>query len=357
MTDNCDELRDALGRTWPNATLILCTFHLLQQVWRWLHDRKNSILMQDRPHILLLFKSVLYAENEDDMESFYGDHNGMEDDIFRKYDNLRKYIKDVYSDRELWALCYRKTLPIRGNNTNNYCEAQFLVIKDDVLNRQKEVNVNGLVDKFTTAFDDHYKNKLLSVASGKFDGIYSKRFKGIAKKNGEGVGYRVPNQEEQKEMLTSTVTLGHNTFLITSASCENTQYLVDMNSGLCQCKVEVNGSPCKHQYVLWVNKMATCTNFLPFLYTDHRKLYAEIAIGKPMPRHYYEGLHDEILNVTNDHHEEESILDEAMEESNDPVTSWDNSEQGKRRVGNPDPVTVEDCKIHLNDALDILLRK
>jgi hypothetical protein len=57
---------------------------------------------------------------------------------------------------------------MRGNNTNNLCEAQFLVIKDEVLNRQKEVNVVGLVDKFTSDLDQHYSDKVLSVSSGNY---------------------------------------------------------------------------------------------------------------------------------------------------------------------------------------------
>jgi hypothetical protein len=64
-------------------------------------------------------------------------------------------------------MCYRDELPLRGNNTNNLCEAKFLVIKDEILNRQKEVNIVGLLDKFTTELDQHYCNKLLSVSSGK----------------------------------------------------------------------------------------------------------------------------------------------------------------------------------------------
>ena len=64
-------------------------------------------------------------------------------------------------------MCYRVELHLRGNNTNNLCKAQFLVIKDTILNRQKEVNVVGLMDKFTNELDQHYSNKLLSVSSGK----------------------------------------------------------------------------------------------------------------------------------------------------------------------------------------------
>ena len=32
MTDNCYELREALKNVWPNATTVLCIFHVLQQV-------------------------------------------------------------------------------------------------------------------------------------------------------------------------------------------------------------------------------------------------------------------------------------------------------------------------------------
>jgi hypothetical protein len=32
MTDNCYELREALKEVWPEATTVLCIFHILQQV-------------------------------------------------------------------------------------------------------------------------------------------------------------------------------------------------------------------------------------------------------------------------------------------------------------------------------------
>lgn len=42
MTDNCMELRDAICQTWADATPVLCIFHLLQQLWRWLHDKNHG---------------------------------------------------------------------------------------------------------------------------------------------------------------------------------------------------------------------------------------------------------------------------------------------------------------------------
>ena len=86
--------------------------------------------MEKRPHILTLFKQVLYATTTDVMENAYDAF--LNDEIIRSYPNLIKYIGTVYSDNNAWALCHRKDLPVRGNDTNNYCESQFMVIKDDI---------------------------------------------------------------------------------------------------------------------------------------------------------------------------------------------------------------------------------
>ena len=73
------------------------------QVWRWLHEKKNGINMDDRPHLFLAFKRILYAESEDALEDFYD--NLLSDEVMLKYPNFSKYVEDVYEDRESWALC------------------------------------------------------------------------------------------------------------------------------------------------------------------------------------------------------------------------------------------------------------
>jgi len=42
MTDDSESQRQALNATWPKATMLLCTFHMLQSFWTWLHDGKNK---------------------------------------------------------------------------------------------------------------------------------------------------------------------------------------------------------------------------------------------------------------------------------------------------------------------------
>ena len=75
-----------------------------------------------------------------------------------------------------------------------------------------------------------------------------------------------------------------------------------MNSGLCQCTKGMNGSPCKHQYVLWVNKLSDSLNFLPRFSPEQKKKCFDLAICCSMDVGKYEGIHDLIVNknqVTN----------------------------------------------------------
>ena len=108
---------------------MLYVFHILQQVWRWLHDKKNAIAQEDRPFIQLKFKAVLYAQEEGDMDEKFTD---LLDAVVCKYPRFEHYLKAVYTDRNMSALCCRKDLPLIGNNTNNFCKSQFLLLKDEV---------------------------------------------------------------------------------------------------------------------------------------------------------------------------------------------------------------------------------
>ena len=61
MTDNCSELRDALCFVWPLSILLLCLFHKLQQVWRWLCDSNNAIAYRHAKSDARIQESVIRA--------------------------------------------------------------------------------------------------------------------------------------------------------------------------------------------------------------------------------------------------------------------------------------------------------
>ena len=66
MSDNCSELREALHEVFPSSMLLLCTFHILQQVWRWLFEKKHGINETDRQNIMKSFRQLLHLDDEED---------------------------------------------------------------------------------------------------------------------------------------------------------------------------------------------------------------------------------------------------------------------------------------------------
>ncbi|KAI8485675.1 hypothetical protein Bbelb_365090 [Branchiostoma belcheri] len=294
LTDNCDEERNALTQTWPGATLLLCTFHVLQQVWRWLHDKNHNIKQADRPYLLSLFKKCLYAETEDTFQNCCAEM--FEDDKCKQYANFTSYVSNLCEKKEAFALCFRTHLPVRGNHTNNFVEAKFLVLKDTVLRRVKEYNVVGLLDRITTDLEDHYKTKLLSLADGSFDGHNRHRFMGKGKDG--ATGFPIPTPEQQSTYLSSVQQFDNNIFTIASGSRPEQSYTVDMTVGVCSCPYGKDGSPCKHQYVLWAAKKANCPNFVSVTDSVERQKLAKIAIGKALPLSFYSNLRTASCMVT-----------------------------------------------------------
>jgi len=51
MTDDSKSERQALNEIFPNSTLLLCTFHVLQALWRWLCESKHGVSKFERLHI------------------------------------------------------------------------------------------------------------------------------------------------------------------------------------------------------------------------------------------------------------------------------------------------------------------
>ena len=71
ITDDSKAERGALRRAFPEATLLLCTFHLLQAVWRWLRCNEHGISKIDRQAFYAVVKDMLYAEDVSGVELLY----------------------------------------------------------------------------------------------------------------------------------------------------------------------------------------------------------------------------------------------------------------------------------------------
>ena len=124
MTDNCDELRNALKKRFPNSCLLLCIFHMLQQVWRWLYDRLHNIRADDRAEITKKFCQILYCETEAELQKMCDQF--LNSNLIKKYGNALIYFSDLFLSKQEWAVCYRNNSLLRGSNTNVLSKLSFL---------------------------------------------------------------------------------------------------------------------------------------------------------------------------------------------------------------------------------------
>jgi hypothetical protein len=60
LTDDDNAQRNALHAHWCSS-ILLCIFHLLQAVWRWLLDSTNAINKDDRQHLMSLCQGLVFA--------------------------------------------------------------------------------------------------------------------------------------------------------------------------------------------------------------------------------------------------------------------------------------------------------
>lgn len=139
MIDDSQSERSAIKKAWPSAIVLLCTFHFLQRRWTWLYDGKNKVTKSDRLTLIKIFQNMMYAKTECSLESYHNEPLKLP--AATKYPHFLEHVASVWEKIHTWAHCYRTTLPIRGNHTNNYAEAGIRILKEMIFSRVKAYNL------------------------------------------------------------------------------------------------------------------------------------------------------------------------------------------------------------------------
>lgn len=122
MADDSAAERNALHTVYPKSTLLLRIFRALQAFWRFLWDSNSAVVKSDRPYLLGLLKRMMYADTEDTLTMQYQELAS--DSIVLANPRIHGHLQSLYDRRVEWAMCCRHDLPVRDNNTNNYCHAR-----------------------------------------------------------------------------------------------------------------------------------------------------------------------------------------------------------------------------------------
>ncbi|XP_063965028.1 uncharacterized protein LOC135156449 [Lytechinus pictus] len=263
MTDDCKALRQGLHAVYPQSSLILCVFHLLQALWRWLWDTHNHISKQDRTYLLNTFKELIGADNSLDLESRF--QQIQEDKVVARYQQFKEHLAEIFARRNAWALCLHQSanLPLRGNVTNNFVEDAMRVIKEKMFNRPKAFNVTQLFHFLVTRLTSYYEHRLIDVSNNQMTNpAQSKYRKDVKDVNVDGIIHETDS-----------------TYAVPSAQSE-VVYYVDTNLEACTCTKGGSGGPCKHQYAVMKKFHVTNSNCLPATTPHQRKVFYQIATGR-----------------------------------------------------------------------------
>ena len=269
LTDDDLAERNVLHKYWPESKLLLCTFHVLKACWRWLLMTKNAVLKEKTQQYYVMFKNILYSKTSTELESskqYFFDNCD--------HENFKKYVKNMLTRIQEWALFYRQNLPLRGTDTNNYTEVMFRLLKDIPLERTKAFNVTQLADFIVTSFESYYKQRILDLIFGRESKVVTSRY--------------LKNYDTNCKVMSTN--LDKMEFNAQSEKNNKIIYKVDMICCKCTCPVGFNGKYCKHQAVVIKNyNILTVTNNL--CTNAKLKLY-EIATGKNAPERIFFPLQD-----------------------------------------------------------------
>ncbi|CAG8809923.1 20054_t:CDS:2, partial [Gigaspora margarita] len=141
---------------------------------------------------------------------------------------------ELVSSFENWALFFHIVLPTCRNNTNNYVETSFGLLKDIVFRRTQAYNIVQIFYFITNKLERFYEHCLLYISNQHSVKMHiTKRFLSYRHRelNLEGI-------QHKKDGII---------FDVPSATKARIMYIVDPTIGICSCYVGISGALCKHQ--------------------------------------------------------------------------------------------------------------
>ena len=321
MTDDDSGQRGALSDIWKDALLLLCTFHFLQAVWRWLFNSNNNINKEDRQHLMGHFQKLVFSTSEEEFLS--AAEGALTDKITVKYPNYQEYLKRSLKRQQEWALCHRKNLITRGNNTDNYTESMINIFKSVILQRMRAYNLIELFKFITEDLEMYFQRKLLALAFGKTQNLH------LAPRCFGATGSTIQLSAVQQSTSDSLK------FLVPSRTNSEVKYEVDCRTGMCTCPLGSNGNPCAHQAAVALKYGIAGINFIPQRPEERIRL-AKLAIGDHKELHLQNFVHlhqnEQAINIdmdTNDYCVPMEV-DSALPPTQDDTSSSQSSDEESR---------------------------
>ena len=138
---------ETLRKVFPSSMVLLCVFHTLKYMRNLFATIPDTVEVKER--INTQFKRLVYSNSAEIFQT--------ENDVFlamvenvqvrtsKKYVNLKDYyVRNWQSCKLMWARCYRKGLPLLGDNTTNRIENKFGRLKLNIQDTFTSLPKTGL---------------------------------------------------------------------------------------------------------------------------------------------------------------------------------------------------------------------
>lgn len=156
LLEDCTPLRQALQEAYPEASFLLCAFHLVQEMRQWLWDNSN-ITKPERSQLLDLFRRMISARCKDFLQSHYDAIRN--NPLAAKHSQFIRRLEETYERRGTWAACFQDDLP------NGYAVFAKRILKDKVLHQLKAFNLIQMVHFVQTRMESYYVRQLTLAAN------------------------------------------------------------------------------------------------------------------------------------------------------------------------------------------------
>ncbi|XP_069976802.1 uncharacterized protein [Penaeus vannamei] len=226
LTEDCHVQRHALAAKFPDTTVFICPYHVIQSAWECLCHSQSGIEPGSRQKLFGMVKDMVLAQSVSDLEEKY---KKLMTSVETHYPlKFFSHMENLHKRRTEWALCLQGDLMNQIHSFTSIGEIMES-LKDKMLKQTKACTMVQLLEFLTTDLNTYYTERLHCIAEGQFEVPFLQRYM------------------QEKKMMDSLEIVPF--FKIKNAGTGEC-FDVDMSLGLCSCSVGVSGEPCKHQCAL-----------------------------------------------------------------------------------------------------------
>lgn len=256
ITDNCKSNCNALGIAFPNSTLLLSIFDLLESTWRWLWNNNHSIVRQDKWELFKNVYSLVRCESASDLEQCF--QSCVSKEMAKKYPTYVYFLKKLYESSQDWALSFHECFEAKGIG-GPIVDVNFNVLKDKVFFKVRLYAIDRLLDFLVNNLNKYYQRKIIYIMNDQYEEFLEATYNG-------------PKTSDLK------VTEINDSLFNVASSEEKVLHKVVYFLGRCECPIGSVGGPCKHQHAVALQQNKESPNCFPGS-AEEKKILCWAATG------------------------------------------------------------------------------